>query len=700
MAILSTHNLGQSFGAFDVFMNVNVNIQPGAKIGLVGPNGIGKTSLLLLLCGLEQPAAGSISFQDGLRLGYLRQEAMQAFSEATNTVWEEMMSVFSGVQEQEDSLRDLEAQMADETDPDALQAIIEEYGVIQEAFEAIGGYDYEVRIKSTLEGLGFSEDQYATPLSHLSGGQKTRALLARLLLARPDLLVLDEPTNHLDVGAVEWLERTLRKWDGALLIVSHDRYFLNSVVDTIWEMGRKGVDTFNGNYNAYLRQREERWERAEKVYTQEMERLSGELDYIKRNIVRASTNAGAVGRLRRLSRDLVAIEEIGIIGYKQSRKWSETGVGSVRPYTVAEAEAALKAIHSPNTRLPNLSLRLKTTYRSGELVLRTRDLNIGYPDKPLFRADDILLLRAECAALIGDNGTGKTTLLRTLTGELEPLDGHLTFGAGLKVGYFAQAHDDLNLENTVLDELLRHKHMLLGQARSHLAQYLFRSDDVYKKVGMLSGGERGKLALAILALDGANFLLLDEPTNHLDIPAQEVLQEVLEQFEGTILLVSHDRYLIDRLATQIWHLDEGYLSVFKGDYQEFLADAENREASAKPSAKPSAKANAQAVSTVASVASAASTTPAGDVARTPAGNAARMPKNPPRVTPKKSEALRKLEAQIHSVESSLKELDELLQRASQAQKVSTVEALGQQYGEQQLMRDDLMARWMELAEDQ
>jgi ATP-binding cassette subfamily F protein 3 len=246
-------------------------------------------------------------------------------------------------------------------------------------------------------------------------------------------------------------------------------------------------------------------------------------------------------------------------------------------YTVMEAEAALKAIPSPNIRLPKLSVRFKPTFRSGELVLRTRDLIIGYPDKPLFVADDILLKRAECAALIGDNGTGKTTLLRTLTGALEPLGGTITLGAGLKVGYFAQAHDGMNPENTVLDELLRHKHMLLGQGRSHLAQYLFRADDVYKQVGALSGGERAKLALAILALQGANLLLLDEPTNHLDIQAQEILQEVLEQFDGTILLVSHDRYLIDRLATQIWFLEDGALSIFNGNYQEFVAAQEGAQ---------------------------------------------------------------------------------------------------------------------------
>ena len=668
MSILTTHNLGQTFGAFDVFMNVNVKIESTSKIGLVGPNGIGKTTLLLQLCGLEKSGIGKVVIQDGLSIGYLRQEAMQAFQEATNTVWEEMMSVFSGIHDQEVQLRALEERMSTETDPDVLQAIFDEYSTLQEEFERIGGYDFEIRTKATLEGLGFSEAQYAMPLMHLSGGQKTRALLARLLLSRPDLLVLDEPTNHLDIGAVQWLERTLRKWNGALLIVSHDRYFLDAVADTIWEMSRTGIDTFPGNYSAYLRQREERWNRIDKVYEQEMERLHNELDFIKRNIARASTNGLAVGRLRRLSAALVAIDQIGILAYVESKKWSETGVGSVRPLTVMEAEAALKAIKSPNKRLPKLSLRLKSTYRSGDLVLRTRDLEVGYPGKSLFRADDMLLVRTECAALIGDNGTGKTTLLKTLTGEIEPLQGQITFGSGLKVGYFAQAHDDLVLENTVLDELLRYKEMPLSEARKHLAQYLFRADDVYKKVEMLSGGERGKLALAILALDGANFLLLDEPTNHLDIPAQEVLQEVLEQFEGTILLVSHDRYLIDRLATQIWALEDGVLKVFKGSYQEFLAAQEHAAETIAPPAT-------HALETTSVVQN---------------GNGVANKRTP---KPKKSESLSKLEAQIHSVETSLKELDTLLQRASEAQKVGTVEALGKEYASQQRTLEDLLARW-------
>jgi ATP-binding cassette subfamily F protein 3 len=566
MAILSANNLSLSYGATTIFSGISVVIQTNAKIGLVGPNGVGKTSLLFMLNGLTPPSTGHVHTANGLRIGYLHQEAMQAFAGKENTVYEEMLTVFAQVMALESRLRDLEERMAE----DYSEELLEKYGRLQDEFEHAGGYDYELRIEQTLQGLGFDDSLYETSLARLSGGQKTRALLARLLLEQPELLILDEPTNHLDVQAVEWLEGTLRAWGGALLIVSHDRYFLDRVVSTIWEMSRVGIEAYRGNYSAYAKQRQERIEFAEKQYDQEMERLAKEMDYIKRNIARASTNGMAVGRLRRLSRDLVAIQEVGLVNYLASTSWSELGLGGVRPYTVMEAEQAIKAIQKPTPRLPKLNLRLTPTNRSGDIVLRTRELMVGYPDRLLFMTDDIVLLRRECAAILGGNGTGKTTLLRTLMGQLAPLDGNVEFGVGLKIGYFAQAHESLNLENTVLDELINHRFMKISEARHHLARFLFRNEDVYKKVGMLSGGERAKLAMAILAVDGANLLLLDEPTNHLDIAAQESLQEVLESFDGTILLVTHDRYLVDRLATQIWQLEDGQLQVFKGSYTEYL----------------------------------------------------------------------------------------------------------------------------------
>jgi ATP-binding cassette subfamily F protein 3 len=565
MSILTASGLAQRLGATDVFTGISATIPHAARIGLVGPNGIGKTTLLRLLAGLDQPARGGVHRAQGLRIGYLRQEAVEAFAGRSHSVYDEMLTVFAGLLAQAADLAALEARMAAGESSTALLAV---YGPLQEAFERAGGYEYDLRIGQVLEGVGFTPAQWNLPLAHLSGGQKTRALLARLLLEAPDLLILDEPTNHLDGKAGEWLEHTLRAWPGALLVVSHDRYFLDTVVDRIWEMHRTGIEVYRGNYSAYVHQREERWERQQRVYDAERERMEKELDFIRRNLG-SQNNDIAVGKLRRLGRQLVAAEYLGLMAAVNT-KWSETGQSSPNLLTPDEVGRRIKALKPPQ-RPPTLALQLKAAQRGGNIILRTTSLAVGYPGTPLFTAADLTLTRRECAALIGPNGSGKTTFLRTLLGQVAPLGGAIHLGAGLKIGYFAQTHDSLNPTHRVIDALLARRAMPLGAARDFLAHYLFRGDEVWNPVGGLSGGERGRLALALLALDGANLLLLDEPTNHLDLPAQEVLQAGLEQFEGTLLLVSHDRYLVDRLATQVWELRDGRLRVFPGPYAEYLA---------------------------------------------------------------------------------------------------------------------------------
>jgi ATP-binding cassette, subfamily F, member 3 len=574
VSILTAENLALSFGAFDLFKGISGAIANDSKIGLIGPNGVGKTSLLLILAGINQPTGGQVHIARGRKLGYLRQEAVDAFADRDNTVYGEMLTTFADLQAQQARLHALEAEMAGGTGRDDAGELLQQYGTLQEAFEVAGGYDYEVRIQRTLEGLGLGKKYWHMPLSHLSGGQKTRALLARLLLERPDLLMLDEPTNHLDIEAVEWLERTLRDWDGALLIVSHDRYFLDNTVNTIWEMTPVGIQAYSGNYSAYLLQRTERWDYYERVFQEEKERLLKEVDYIQRNWVRASTHGQALGRLRRLTRELSVVENHGILALRDGKKWSEydqdTIRGTDRPLDVVDAIRRVNAIAMVSNRPPVIRPRLVEAHTSGTIVLRAEHVSIGYPGNSLFTVKEALLRRGECAVLIGPNGSGKTTFLKVLLGQMAPLVGHVQLGAALKIGYFAQAHDGMRGDLTVVEELVRHKPMLDGAARSYLARYLFRGEDVFKPLSALSGGERARLALAILALDGANFLLLDEPTNHLDIPAREALQEVLESYSGTILLVSHDRYLIDRLATQIWELRDGKLHVFAGSYRQFI----------------------------------------------------------------------------------------------------------------------------------
>ncbi len=574
MPILTATDLNHAYGADELFHEVSASLEERDRVALVGPNGVGKTTLLLALAGLLEPSGGAVERAEGLTLGYLRQEAALTFAGRENSVYAEMLTVFADLHRREDEMAALEQQMAADYSP----ALLETYGRAQAEFESAGGYQYGNEIKRVLLGLGFPPEEWETPLLHLSGGQKTRVLLGRLLLEHPALLILDEPTNHLDIAAVEWLENTLRRWEGALLIVSHDRYFLNRVVNRIWELapesgGPAELRNYRGNYDAYVRQRQDAWERAQRLYEEEKERLAAEAEFIQRHIAGGQTDI-AKGRLRQLTRDLALIDQVGLAAMAEMRRgnrgWLEVGA-RVRTLTINEAVERIRELRPPGARPPRLNIRLETVERSSRVVLRAKAATIGYPERPLFSVRQLKLERGGRAALLGPNGSGKSTFLRAVLGEIPPLDGELILGDGVQVGYFAQAHDQLDPAKRVIDELWARRRLSETEARRYLAHYLFRGDDVFKRVRELSGGERGRLALALLALEGANFLLLDEPTNHLDIPSQEVLQEVLEGFNGTILLVSHDRYLVDRLAQHIWSIEDGELLAFAATYREFLA---------------------------------------------------------------------------------------------------------------------------------
>ncbi len=675
MAIVTTTNISQSFGDFDLFTGISISLPKDGKVGLVGPNGIGKTTFLRILAGLMSPSAGRIHMAKGTRLGYLRQESAEAFSGRTHSVYEELLLLFKDLQREEARLRQMEEAMAE----GATEEDFDEYSRLQERFEQAGGYDYEQRIKQVLTGLGFDEESWQLPLPHLSGGQKTRVLLGRLLLEKPDFLILDEPTNHLDIEAIEWLEGALKVWDGAVLLVSHDRYFLDSTVSTIWEMNRSGIDTYRGNYTAYINQREAQWERRQIEFDDLIARLDKELDYIRRNMAGQRTQM-AQGKLSRLSREVAAIRSggLGVLADLKSKGWMQTkeiyGLDIVAS-NVGELHEQIRSLRPPS-RMPQVHMEMQASHRSGELVLRTHDLGIGYPGTLLFTADDIELRRQECAALIGSNGTGKTTFLKTLLEEIPPLSGSAILGASLEVGYFSQAHEGLNPENTVLDELLSHQEMMVSEARNYLAQYLFRGDDVYKRVSTLSGGERGRLALSILALQKANFLLLDEPTNHLDILSQETLQAALERFQGTILMVTHDRYLVDRLATQIWELDEARLHVHEGDYQEYLTWREEKTAVVKEEA---AIARVEAKQ-----------------ARLAENNGSGLSKNEQR---RRAETLVALEAEIHTLEEKLETLSKAMETATQTESVGKIQAISIEYATTEQSIDTLMEKWETMAHE-
>ncbi len=590
MSYLTAYNLSKSFGARDLFTNLSLSVPPNGRIAIVGPNGIGKTTLLRILIGLEEPSQGMVQRARNLRIGYLPQETVL---ESQHTLWEECLEALTNLLQLEAELRRLEKEMSE---PDPSPDLLARYGALQAAFEHQGGYEYELLIRQTLRGLGYDEQDFRRPLTQLSGGQRTRAVLARLLISKPDLLVLDEPTNHLDLQAVEWLEGYLSQWEGAVLMVSHDRYFLDRVVNTIWEMSERGIEVYRGNYSAYLQQRHERWNARRLAFEAEKERLEKELEYIRRNISGQNV-LQAKGRLRRISRMLEAIERSGwetIQGKSWAQIAAESGAAS-QMMSVEEVTQRIRALSFLQPRQPKLGLRLNVAERSGDLVIRTFDLRVGYPDedRPLIEVPDLILKRGECVALIGPNGAGKTTFLKTILGNLPPLSGEVRLGASLKIAYFAQAHEGLKPENSVMQEIETiAPDMLPAEMRNYLARFQFTADDVFRQVATLSGGERGRLALAKLCLSDANLLLLDEPTNHLDIPSQEVLQEALSEYRGTILLVSHDRYLIDALATQIWEVipEERCLRVFQGRYTEYRLYLEAEKASQTTLSRSSPKA--------------------------------------------------------------------------------------------------------------
>ncbi len=640
MSLLTATNLGKSYGPDDIFDSISIEIPYRSRIALVGPNGAGKTTMLNLLVGRDTPSEGNISIAKGTRIGFLPQRPELA---GDHTIWEEMLNAFTDLRRMESKMRELEDKL---TDPDSHESVLEQYGELQHRFELQDGYTYESRIKQVLQGLGFTADDYNHRLPKLSGGQRTRVLLGRLLLDAPDLLVLDEPTNHLDIEAVEWLESFLRDFSGAVLAVSHDRYFMDEFATTVWELDFGMLEAYRGNYSHYTRQREERYERRSAEFATQQEFLAKEMDYIRRNIAGQNTRQ-ARGKLRRLE----TMKKRG------------------------------KLLTRPRTR-KNLNLNMNSGMRSGDKVLMTTDVSVGYADanQPLFSVPDITLWRGDVAALIGPNGVGKSTFLKTMIGQLAPLKGEARLGASVEIGYFAQAHELLNPKNSIIDEIMNTKPMTPAQARNFLGPFLFQGDDVFRPIETLSGGERGRVALAKLALSGANLLLLDEPTNHLDIDSQEVLQNVLAGFDGTILLVSHDRYLVDALATQIWAASPGKLEVFEGNYKEYVA-ARNTGTSLIPirSAAPSTAAKIPVATTTHSN-----------------GNGSAKKKSSGNV--KLDKQIVEAEAKVQKLEIRLNELTAAIDKASKEGNAAVINKLGSEYTETEKTLETAMNEWASLAE--
>ena len=545
MSILRLTGVTREVGTFVILDGVTVSVALGDRIGLVGPNGAGKTTLLRLAAGRDEPDRGEVHRKRGLTIGLLAQEAHfdAAFMASTDL----RQAVRTGA-----AHLDLMAERLAAFERDG-RATESAYAELQHEFEVLGGYTLDLRVDAALTGLGFSRDEWAKPPSALSGGEQTRASLARLVIAEPDLLLLDEPTNHLDLGALEWLEEHLRRRTGSVIVASHDRAFLDATVTRIWELRDRRLAVFRGDYSAYHRQRLERDARAVKDVETQAESIERERELVQR--------------------------------YRSHRKFSK----------MHEHEARLERLEADRREAPRAGRRLAIPAgalvgggpsRSGEIVVRAEDLTVGYlPGRGAVEADGspassphvvarapfLAVQRGERIGIVGPNGAGKTTLLRTIAGELPPLDGGLAFGNAVQIGYLAQLRGVAIAGTTVLDALLEAIPITPGEARSYLARFLFRGDDAFKEVRLLSGGERSRLELALLGIMPANLLLLDEPTNHLDIPAREAIEAFMTGSPATLLVVSHDRRLLETVCDRLWVVDDGSAVPFDGGYRAWRA---------------------------------------------------------------------------------------------------------------------------------
>ncbi|PGM53682.1 ribosomal protection-like ABC-F family protein [Bacillus sp. AFS053548] len=530
MILLQVNNVSKYFGSDIILSNIKLEVQTSDRVAIVGRNGAGKSTLLKIIAGEISYDGGEINKPKDVTVGYL---AQNSGLQSDKTIWEEYYSVFNHLVEMQDNMRKLEVKMTREdvySNQAVYDKVMNEYDHLQYTFKENGGYQFEADIRSIISGLGFSNEDYETKISSLSGGQKTRLALGKLLLTKPDLLILDEPTNHLDIDTLSWLERYLQSYPGAVLIVSHDRYFLDQVVNIVYEISNHKHQRFVGNYSKYLELKAAQYEQELKQFEKQQEEISKLEDFVQRNIARASTTKRAQSRRKQLDR-MVRLDRP--LGDESSANFS---------FTIEK--------------------------QSGNDVLSVQDLFIGYDRIPTIdHTMRFVLNRGDSVALVGPNGVGKSTLLKTIIGDLEKLQGTIDFGANVSVGYYDQEQAKLTSNKRVLDELWDDYPLMAEQEiRTILGNFLFSGDDVTKIVTSLSGGEKARLALAKLMMKKANFLILDEPTNHLDLDSKEVLENALLDYPGTILFVSHDRYFMNRLSTKTFELAKAGLSIYLGDY--------------------------------------------------------------------------------------------------------------------------------------
>ena len=554
MILLQVNQLQKYYGAELILSNIKLELQTRDRVALVGRNGAGKSTLLKIIAGHLSHDGGEIIKPKDVTIGYL---AQNTGLESNLSIWDEMLTVFEPLRFMEKSLRKLEEQMADPTifeDSAKYERILKEYDLLQVKFKEQGGYQYEAEIRSVLYGLNFHDNSLM--IASLSGGQKTRLALGKLLLTRPDILILDEPTNHLDIDTLSWLEQYLQGYDGAILIVSHDRYFLDKVVTQVYEVSRKQIQRFTGNYSAYLDQKAANYERDMKLYEKQQQEVANLQDFIQRNLARASTTKRAQSRRKKLEKMEIMDRPLG------------------------------------DEKSATFSFEIEK--QSGNDVLTVESLAVGYEGKKVSEDISFRAYRGESIALVGPNGIGKSTLLKTIIKKLPALEGSIRYGTNLALGYYDQEQAELTSNKRVLNELWDDYPLKSEkEIRTVLGNFLFSGDDVLKIVSTLSGGEKARLALAKLMLEKANLLILDEPTNHLDLDSKEVLENALIDYPGTILFVSHDRYFINRIATKVLELSPKGSLEYLGDYDYYVEKKLEQEELAALSQSDSAKKTAE-----------------------------------------------------------------------------------------------------------
>ena len=635
MIILQGNKIERSFSGDVLFDNINIQVDEKDRIALVGRNGAGKSTLLKILVGEEAPTSGEINTKRDLSLSYLAQDSR---FESENTIFDEMLHVFDDVRSMESRLRKMEMQMAELTG-DAFDKLMSDYDRLSEEFRVKGGFTYEAEIKAILNGFKFDESMWQMKISELSGGQNTRLALAKMLLEKPELLVLDEPTNHLDIETIAWLENYLVNYPGALIIVSHDRYFLDKVATVTLDLTKHSLDRYVGNYSKFMDLKAGKLALEAKNYEKQAKEIAKLEDFVQRNLVRASTTKRAQARRKQLEK--------------------------------------MERLDKPSAGQKSANMTFHADKVSGNVVLTVTDAAIGYDDQILSEPINIDVKKFDAIAIVGPNGIGKSTLIKSIVGQIPFIKGTSTYGANVEVGYYDQTQSNLTRTNTVLDELWNDFSTTPEvEIRNRLGAFLFSGDDVKKSVSMLSGGERARLLLAKLSMQNNNFLILDEPTNHLDIDSKEVLEDALIDFDGTLLFVSHDRYFINRVTTKVLEISEEGSTLYLGDYDYYLEKKAELEELARMKEE-----GAQEKTTVV-------------VEKAPANDYQAQKANQKELR-KLTRRITEIENQLEEIEAREEEINQVMLATNEASELIDLQKELDELTEQQ---ETLMLEWEELSE--